>query len=204
MRAPHPSGPDTDTDTDTDTDAVWCGMRAPHPSGPDTDTDTDTDAVWCGIRAPHPSGPLPALFLGVACHSVACMSCLASCSSVHVHACMWVCMQDHACCRLRLSWMKSPPWRVYALFFFLGGGVPAPGCRRRGMPAQEGIMALWRGWLPSVIGVIPYVGLNFAVYETSKDIILKYYGACAPQQTARSLGAPAAAHSTLWQRAYMG
>lgn len=41
---------------------------------------------------------------------------------------------------------------------------------------QEGLLALWRGWLPSVIGVIPYVGLNFAVYETSKDMILKHYG----------------------------
>ena len=41
---------------------------------------------------------------------------------------------------------------------------------------QGGLLALWRGWLPSVIGVIPYVGLNFAVYETSKDMILKHYG----------------------------
>lgn len=42
--------------------------------------------------------------------------------------------------------------------------------------AQEGVLALWKGWLPSVIGVVPYVGLNFAVYETSKDAILQYYG----------------------------
>ena len=28
---------------------------------------------------------------------------------------------------------------------------------------QEGLVALWRGWVPSVIGVVPYVGLNFAV-----------------------------------------
>lgn len=42
---------------------------------------------------------------------------------------------------------------------------------------QEGIIALWKGWLPSVIGVIPYVGLNFAVYETLKDSVLKFYGA---------------------------
>lgn len=41
---------------------------------------------------------------------------------------------------------------------------------------QEGITALWRGWVPSVIGVIPYVGLNFAVYETLKDHVLSYYG----------------------------
>ncbi|RMZ56638.1 hypothetical protein APUTEX25_002727, partial [Auxenochlorella protothecoides] len=42
--------------------------------------------------------------------------------------------------------------------------------------AQEGLVALWRGWLPSVIGVVPYVGLNFAVYETLKDLIVKAYG----------------------------
>ena len=48
---------------------------------------------------------------------------------------------------------------------------------RRRDAAQEGVLALWRGWLPSVIGVIPYVGLNFAVYETSKDAILSHYGA---------------------------
>ena len=37
------------------------------------------------------------------------------------------------------------------------------------------MIALWRGWLPSVIGVIPYVGLNFSVYETLKDVVLKHY-----------------------------
>lgn len=40
------------------------------------------------------------------------------------------------------------------------------------------MIALWRGWLPSVIGVIPYVGLNFAVYETLKEVVLRYHGAC--------------------------
>lgn len=45
------------------------------------------------------------------------------------------------------------------------------------------MLALWRGWLPSVIGVIPYVGLNFAVYETSKDAILSHYGAHAALQS---------------------
>jgi hypothetical protein len=33
---------------------------------------------------------------------------------------------------------------------------------------EEGLRALYKGWLPSVIGVVPYVGLNFAVYETLK------------------------------------
>lgn len=39
--------------------------------------------------------------------------------------------------------------------------------------SQEGVLALWRGWLPSVIGVVPYVGLNFSVYETLKDVLIK-------------------------------
>ncbi|EPS68599.1 hypothetical protein M569_06168 [Genlisea aurea] len=37
---------------------------------------------------------------------------------------------------------------------------------------EEGFRALYRGWLPSVIGVVPYVGLNFAVYESLKDVIV--------------------------------
>ncbi|XP_060206887.1 mitochondrial adenine nucleotide transporter ADNT1-like isoform X1 [Lycium barbarum] len=39
--------------------------------------------------------------------------------------------------------------------------------------AEEGPRALYKGWLPSVIGVIPYVGLNFAVYESLKDWLVK-------------------------------
>lgn len=38
----------------------------------------------------------------------------------------------------------------------------------RTIAAQEGMLAFYKGWLPSVIGVVPYVGLNFAVYETLK------------------------------------
>nr|TKS14446.1 mitochondrial substrate carrier family protein [Populus alba] len=38
---------------------------------------------------------------------------------------------------------------------------------------QEGPRALYKGWLPSVIGVVPYVGLNFAVYESLKDWLVK-------------------------------
>jgi len=41
---------------------------------------------------------------------------------------------------------------------------------------KEGMLALYKGWLPSVIGVIPYVGLNFAVYETLKASLLQHYG----------------------------
>eukprot|EP00249_Psilotum_nudum_P022784 c28643_g1_i2 orf=510-1679(+) len=38
---------------------------------------------------------------------------------------------------------------------------------------EEGPRALYKGWLPSVIGVVPYVGLNFAVYESLKDWVIK-------------------------------
>ena len=41
---------------------------------------------------------------------------------------------------------------------------------------EEGMRAFYKGWLPSVIGVVPYVGLNFAVYETLKDMELKRRG----------------------------
>ena len=72
---------------------------------------------------------------------------------------------------------------------------------------QEGLLALWRGWLPSVIGVIPYVGLNFAVYETSKDLILKHYGAflipvvCHTRDVVRDVDGPCPCHpSKRWHR----
>ncbi|XP_050915701.1 gamma-tubulin complex component 2 [Lathyrus oleraceus] len=38
---------------------------------------------------------------------------------------------------------------------------------------QEVPRALYKDWLPSVIGVVPYVGLNFAVYESLKDWLIK-------------------------------
>jgi len=41
---------------------------------------------------------------------------------------------------------------------------------------HEGFFAFYRGWVPSVIGVIPYAGLNFAVYETSKAYLAMYHG----------------------------
>jgi hypothetical protein len=41
---------------------------------------------------------------------------------------------------------------------------------------QEGPLAFYKGWLPSVIGVVPYVGLNFGVYETLKHMLLAHYG----------------------------
>lgn len=33
---------------------------------------------------------------------------------------------------------------------------------------KEGFFTLYRGLWPSIIGVVPYVGIDFAVYETLK------------------------------------
>ena len=46
----------------------------------------------------------------------------------------------------------------------------------RTIAREEGALAFYKGWLPSVIGVVPYVGLNFAVYETLKDVAIKQGG----------------------------
>lgn len=46
---------------------------------------------------------------------------------------------------------------------------------------EEGFFALYKGWVPSVIGVVPYVGLNFGVYETLKAMLIKHYG-CADER----------------------
>ncbi|MCO5589441.1 hypothetical protein L7F22_043408 [Adiantum nelumboides] len=49
---------------------------------------------------------------------------------------------------------------------------------------EEGPLAVYKGWLPSVIGVIPYVGLNFAVYESLKDWLVKRNIATKPEENA--------------------
>ncbi|XP_016169524.1 mitochondrial adenine nucleotide transporter ADNT1-like [Arachis ipaensis] len=41
------------------------------------------------------------------------------------------------------------------------------------MLREEGPRALYKGWLPSVIGVVSIVGLNFTVYESLKDWLVK-------------------------------
>lgn len=65
-----------------------------------------------------------------------------------------------------------PTWKL--------GAAPPTDWRPAPVPCrEEGLLALWRGWLPSVIGVVPYVGLNFGVYETLKDVIIKTWGELA-------------------------
>ena len=46
---------------------------------------------------------------------------------------------------------------------------------------KEGMGAFYKGWTPSVIGVIPYVGLNFAIYETLKDVATTMQGLNSPK-----------------------
>jgi len=40
---------------------------------------------------------------------------------------------------------------------------------------KEGVTGIYRGLYPSILGVLPYVGLDFAVYETLKSFIIKKY-----------------------------
>lgn len=37
---------------------------------------------------------------------------------------------------------------------------------------------LYRGLFPTLLGIAPYVGLNFAVYETLKGMLLKFEHSC--------------------------
>ncbi|KAK9447721.1 mitochondrial carrier domain-containing protein [Limtongia smithiae] len=41
---------------------------------------------------------------------------------------------------------------------------------------EGGIAALYRGMIPTIIGVAPYVGLNFAVYETIREFVADEQG----------------------------
>ena len=39
--------------------------------------------------------------------------------------------------------------------------------------AQEGVLALYRGFVPTIIGVIPYAGVSFFTFETLKKFWTK-------------------------------
>ncbi|KAH7657139.1 solute carrier family 25 (mitochondrial phosphate transporter) member 23/24/25/41 protein [Dioscorea alata] len=51
-----------------------------------------------------------------------------------------------------------------------GGKVPKIGKLSKDIWIQEGPRAFYRGLIPSVIGMIPYAGIDLAAYETLKDI----------------------------------
>ncbi|KAI4387677.1 hypothetical protein MLD38_000090 [Melastoma candidum] len=55
-----------------------------------------------------------------------------------------------------------------------GGKVPSIGSLSKDIWLQEGPRAFYRGVVPSLIGIIPYAGIDLAAYETLKDMSKKY------------------------------
>ncbi|MED6173070.1 anaphase-promoting complex subunit 2, variant 2 [Stylosanthes scabra] len=54
------------------------------------------------------------------------------------------------------------------------GKVPSLGTLSRDIWVQEGPRAFYRGLVPSLLGIIPYAGIDLAAYETLKDMSKKY------------------------------
>lgn len=50
---------------------------------------------------------------------------------------------------------------------------------------EEGAFSLYRGLVPTVLGVIPYAGSSFFTYETLKRLHYDYYGLNEPHPTLR-------------------
>ncbi|PKU70652.1 calcium-binding mitochondrial carrier protein SCaMC-1-like [Dendrobium catenatum] len=55
-----------------------------------------------------------------------------------------------------------------------GVKVPKLSTLSRNIWVQEGPLAFYRGLVPSLLGIIPYAGLDLAAYETLKDISRSY------------------------------
>uniref|UniRef100_A0A0D6R936 EF-hand domain-containing protein n=1 Tax=Araucaria cunninghamii TaxID=56994 RepID=A0A0D6R936_ARACU len=55
-----------------------------------------------------------------------------------------------------------------------GGKVPKLSKLSKDIWVQEGPRAFYRGLLPSILGMIPYAGIDLAAYETLKDMSTKY------------------------------
>ncbi|XP_077416798.1 calcium-binding mitochondrial carrier protein SCaMC-2-A [Vanacampus margaritifer] len=45
---------------------------------------------------------------------------------------------------------------------------------------REGLAAFYKGYVPNMLGIIPYAGIDLAVYETLKNSYLQQYGASNP------------------------
>ena len=41
--------------------------------------------------------------------------------------------------------------------------------------AREGIKGFFKGWVPNMLGILPYAGIDLTIYETSKNEYLKRY-----------------------------
>lgn len=55
-----------------------------------------------------------------------------------------------------------------------GGKAPNLGTLTKDIWVQEGPRAFYRGLLPSLLGIIPYAGIDLTAYETLKDISKRY------------------------------
>jgi solute carrier family 25 phosphate transporter 23/24/25/41 len=54
------------------------------------------------------------------------------------------------------------------------GKVPSLGALSRDILMHEGPRAFYRGLVPSLLGIVPYAGIDLAVYETLKDVSKTY------------------------------
>jgi solute carrier family 25 (mitochondrial phosphate transporter), member 23/24/25/41 len=54
------------------------------------------------------------------------------------------------------------------------GKVPSLGTLSKDIWVQEGPRAFYRGLIPSIVGIIPYAGIDLAAYETLKEMSKKY------------------------------
>lgn len=55
-----------------------------------------------------------------------------------------------------------------------GGNVPKLGALSKDIWVHEGPRAFYRGLIPSLLGIIPYAGIDLAAYETLKDMSKTY------------------------------
>jgi solute carrier family 25 (mitochondrial phosphate transporter), member 23/24/25/41 len=111
--------------------------------------------------------------------------CVCVCECVCVRVCVCVCMYIYIylsggffyslCRRLCLRSCRSPllTWRAARLT--VQGGVSQTQYRGimhvlRDASQKEGVSVLFRGMVPTLLGVAPYVGVNYLVYETLKEI----------------------------------
>ncbi|XP_052499916.1 mitochondrial coenzyme A transporter SLC25A42 isoform X3 [Budorcas taxicolor] len=61
---------------------------------------------------------------------------------------------------------------------------------------EEGLKTLYHGFVPTVLGVIPYAGLSFFTYETLKSL----HRGTSPEASAPFRGDPVCTHLSLWGR----
>ncbi|KAL0280435.1 UNVERIFIED_CONTAM: hypothetical protein PYX00_001724 [Menopon gallinae] len=53
--------------------------------------------------------------------------------------------------------------------------------------AREGLKSFYRGYVPNLLGIIPYAGIDLAVYETLKNTYISKHGGTHDQQPAVTL-----------------